>query len=155
MSRFADPNTVKRFVIGPCECPGTPHTTDWIDLRTEIGAKDSITIAIGGNYAALRTLAKAWNLQDDESGVPAPLDDEHFDRLLMSDLWDKLDAWLTENTKDSAGTLPNESAGPSVSTTTGTLTPIPNPRKAGSSMTLSSPGADGVTTTSGSQPLTS
>lgn len=37
MSRFADLTRTKPFVIGECQCPGTPHAQDTAELYTELG----------------------------------------------------------------------------------------------------------------------
>ena len=88
MSRFADPKATKRLSLGACQCPGTPHTEDWMELRTEVGAQDYFRIAMGGNLEALKILCVRWNLQEDDTGNPAPVDAEHIDRLFTGETFE-------------------------------------------------------------------
>jgi hypothetical protein len=40
MSRFADPDARTTVPLGPCECPGSPHDSDWAVLRSELSSSD-------------------------------------------------------------------------------------------------------------------
>ena len=91
MSRFADPKATDRLSLGPCQCPGTPHDEDWIELRTEVGAADLKRLAEGDSLDTLSTLAVSWNLLEDD-GTKAPLDREHIDRL-FADTFGLVDDW--------------------------------------------------------------
>ena len=106
MSRFADPTAVETVTLGPCECPGTPHDEDWMELRTELGAEDAITIAGGDSIAALEVLVVGWNLLDND-GTLAAVDRSHLARL-FTDNFTPLNAWIEEHVRMTA--LPNRSA---------------------------------------------
>lgn len=149
MSRFADPNATKRMPLGACQCPGTPHTGDWLELRTEVGADDQVAIARSSepNVEALSRLLVAWNIEDSDGVVP-PIDREHIG-LLFGDVFEILDGWLIANIKFTTP-LPNVSAAPSGSSTGVTPSRTPTPRKGGSSTTSFSPPVDGAATSSGS-----
>ena len=104
MSRFADPSAVGRLVLGACECPGTPHTEDWIELRTQLGAEDMVKLQDAGSFAdRILVLVVRWNLLDHD-GSEAPVDEDHVARLFV-DAFPGLDDWITEHVRTS--TLPN------------------------------------------------
>lgn len=109
MSRFANPTATERFVLGPCDCPGTPDAEDWMDLRTELGATDVIALEDGDPIARMKLLIVGWNLHGDDGAV-APIDGDYLGRL-YADTFEKLNAWLTEHVRIS--TLPNASGAPS------------------------------------------
>ncbi len=107
MSRFVNRKATKRMVLsGGCQCPGTPHDEDWVEMRTEVGAADiSAAQQPGGAFAGLDRVVVAWNLLD-EDGEPAAVDQEHID-LLFSDSAVEMANWITENVTASA--VPNAS----------------------------------------------
>lgn len=109
MSRFANPTATKRFVLGPCDCPGTPHDEDWMDLRSELGAQDLVTLQGAVPTDRMKVFVVAWNLLGDD-GELAPIDGEHLGRL-YGDIIERLDAWTLENVR--WGALPNASGAPS------------------------------------------
>jgi hypothetical protein len=37
VSRFVDPNDTTEVVVGPCECPDTPHSRDVATIRRQLG----------------------------------------------------------------------------------------------------------------------
>jgi len=116
VSRFADPAKFARLTVGPCECPGKPHTEgDWMDLRIELGALDMNKIAAGSSIDALELLILRWNFLD-EDGTEAPTDREHVERL-YADVFPVFNKWLGANVRYSA--LPNGSAAPSRATSRG------------------------------------
>ena len=97
MSRFADPTKTDVFTLpNGCKCPGTPHETDWIRMRTEAGGADMLAIARNDDPpVVVALLATDWNLLDDD-GKPAPLDREHVDRL-FGDSYEGIDVWIREH----------------------------------------------------------
>lgn len=106
MSRFANRRATGRLVLtGGCQCPGTPHDEDWIELRTQLGTADVLAISDGTGIDALERLVVDWNLQTDDGQV-APVDREHIGDL-YSDAFDQLDKWMATNLVVS--TLPNGS----------------------------------------------
>ena len=110
MSRFTDPRATKKFDLGPCECPGTPHAEgDWMLLRCDLSGQDLLDIESADGAGRLRVLVVEWNLIGDDGQV-APLTDEYFGRLYL-DMFPAIDAWLSENAKTSS--LPKASAEPS------------------------------------------
>jgi hypothetical protein len=121
VSRFANRAASAVLTLpGGCLCPGAPHESDWIRLRTEAGAAETLAMAqLGSNIGAIQTLALEWNLLDDD-GKPAELNAENVGRL-FSENFDELDAWMEEHVK--LGSLPKASAGPSSTGTPGSDTP--------------------------------
>lgn len=110
MSRFADPTATARFVLGECQCPGTPHDEDWIDLRSELGAQDVLLMASGNSLDFLERAIVGWNLLDGD-GTLAPVDRDHIERL-FADTFNDLDAFISKHIR--VGTqLPNASGAPS------------------------------------------
>lgn len=79
MSRFADPDAIARLDLGACQCPGTPHESDWLSYRTQLGYADigriAAVAATGDVMAAKReTLIVAvtsWNLLGPDGEVPS------------------------------------------------------------------------------------
>lgn len=106
MSRFADPTITERLTLGTCQCPGTPHDEDWIELRTEVGAAELTRLAEGDSLDLLSALAVSWNLLDSD-GTKAPVDREHIDRL-YADTFEPLDSWTKAHVR--MATVPNASA---------------------------------------------
>jgi len=106
VSRFADLDAKARLVLGPCECPGTPHTEDWMDLRTELGAEDALTLAGGNSLDALAVLVVDWNLIDNDASV-APVDRDHLARLFTEN-FAALDGWIEQHVRLTP--VPNRSA---------------------------------------------
>jgi hypothetical protein len=104
MSRFADPAATARLVLGECQCPGTPHDEDWVDLRSELGAQDVLRMATGNSLDTLELLIVGWNLHDND-GTTAVVDRDHIERL-YADTFDNLDSFIAEHVR--LGTqLPN------------------------------------------------
>ena len=110
MSRFADPKATARLVLGECQCPGTPHEEDWVDLRSELGAQDVLAMATGNSLDILELLVVEWNLLDND-GSRAPVDREHIERL-YADTFSDLDAFIEGHVR-LATSLPNASGAPS------------------------------------------
>ena len=107
MSRFANPDAKERISLGPCECLGTPHDEDWIELRSEIGAEDVAALQAESAVDGLARLIVAWNLLDFD-GSPAPTDREHVARL-YSDNLEPVSAWIADHLRVVTA-LPNRSA---------------------------------------------
>lgn len=80
MSRFADPAAVREVDLGPCECPGTPHSRDWAKVRADLsGSELAILLGLGGlgqEEAADRIapFIDSWNLlgPDGADWPPSP-----------------------------------------------------------------------------------
>ncbi len=106
MSRFADVTATERLSLGACQCPGTPHDEDYLDVRTQLGAEDALVLARGNSIDALVVLVVGWNLLDTD-GSTATVDREHLSRL-FSDTFDVLDGWIEEHVRLTS--LPNASA---------------------------------------------
>lgn len=115
MSRFADPRVTEKLTLGPCACPGTPHEEDWLLLRTELGADDTLRIAMGSSLDAMEVLLVDWNLLDND-GSKAAVDREHISRL-YADNFDALNDFTTKYARMS--TLPKASAEPSADSSRG------------------------------------
>lgn len=151
MSRFADPKATERLTLGPCECPGKPHTEDWMDVRTELGAEDALTLAQGNSVDALVILVVGWNLLDND-GSTAAVDRDHLARM-FTDNFDVLNGWIEKKVRLS--TLPNGSAARSRASSRASGSRTPRAKTDGTSTTPSWPPAAGATTTSGWQPPSS
>ena len=73
MSRFL--NTTRRVELGECRCPGTPHDSDWAELREAapwgaiIDATNADTSSEQFLIAAAGTIVR-WNLADESGPVP-------------------------------------------------------------------------------------
>lgn len=134
MSRFANPeNTALLTLPGECQCPGKPHESDWIKMRTSLGGRDVVRLAAGDSVAAIKLLATEWNLLDDD-GQPAPLDAEHIE-LLFSENFHTVDDWIEEHVD--VGPLPNASAAPSPKSSRGSGSRTRTVRRGSSSTTRS------------------
>lgn len=120
MSRFVNARATERVVLGDCDCPGKPHDEDWIDLRSELGAQDIITISGGSSIDALQVLAVDWNLLDHD-GTTAPIDRDHLERLTTdTPVFDKLAGWVTKHTRVA---LPNVTGARSGNGSSGSASP--------------------------------
>lgn len=108
MSRFADPKATERYVLGSCECDGTPHDEDYLDLRVQLSGIELLAIDSAGVVERLEILVAGWNLIDNDE--PAPIDREHLERLSLPTLR-AIGNWWSE--KASSFTLPNGSGAPS------------------------------------------
>ncbi len=109
MSRFANVHATARLVLkGGCQCPGTPHDEDWIEMRTQLGTADSLAIAAGSSIDALEVLVVGWNLLDDDG--PAPVDREHLGAL-FAEVFTEIDGFIEKYV--SVTSLPKASAAPS------------------------------------------
>lgn len=146
MSRFANREATKRFVLGPCACPGTPHTEDYMDIRTELSAADLVAMEKAEPIARMKLLVGSWNLIDAGDTI-APIDDDYLGRLYLEE-FEKLNAWLDENAKVRA--LPNGSAAPSRASSRASGSPTRKAKTGNSSTTPSWPvGGASASTTSG------
>lgn len=116
MTRFADPSATRTVDLGTCECPGTPHPNDFIEIRSslapgECNAVFGITRLEPRKQAAvLVDFLVRWNLNGAD-GEPMPLDaDSLF--LLDAPSQQALGEALGEVAVESA-TLPNRFGAPS------------------------------------------
>lgn len=130
MTRFADPTRTSTVVLGPCQCPGTPHEQDEALVRWDIGASAKARIGraeIEGAvrldpFASYRQLIEetlvSWNLlvpapadSKDKTPVPAPITPRvisELDEDTLKRLAEQTDELLTNE-----GELPNDSSAPS------------------------------------------
>lgn len=150
MSRFANPSAVTRFVLGTCECDGTPHTEDWIDLRAELSGVELAQMEEADPAGRLRLLVVKWNLTGDDGEV-APIDDAYLGRLYI-DMFERINEHLTDHLKVRA--LPNASAVPSRGSSRANGSRTPKTPTGNSSTTHSWPPA-APTGTSGTPPPSS
>lgn len=104
MSRFADPTRSDRLVLGKCQCPGTPHDEDWMDIRTQVGAEEVVS---NDSIGLVARLTLRWNLLLSD-GTVAPIDRDHVG-LLFSDTFGKINDWANDHLVTTAD-LPNASA---------------------------------------------
>lgn len=125
MSRFADRSVTERYVLGPCECEGTPHAEDYLDLRTQLSGLELATMEGSGLVERLQVLVVGWNLI--EGGAIAPLDADHLERLSLPTL-NRITAWWSERAEGFA--LPNGSAAPSRSSKRASGSPTRTPKTA-------------------------
>lgn len=127
MSRFADVKATERVELGPCQCPGTPHGVDYLDVRTQLGAEDAVALAklygTDDSIGALEILVSGWNLLDID-GSEAPVTRENLGRL-FTDTFDVLEGWIEKHVRLTS--LPNASAARSRSSSraSGSLTHRP------------------------------
>jgi hypothetical protein len=113
MSRFIDPTATRRVDLGLCDCPGTPHGTDWADIRDRLsgievarfgGSSDDEAAGIAAGYIL------AWSLLDDD-GEPVAITGEAvalLDAATMTALSSALGGVVSESV-----TVPNGSGAPS------------------------------------------
>lgn len=109
MSRFIDRTATVRYVLpGGCQCPGTPHTEDWIDFRSEIGIADVIAAgqANGDALAGLERVISDWNLLLPSGDVAAVSRETIGD--LFGENFEDMGAWIGEHIK-ARPALPNGS----------------------------------------------
>lgn len=75
MSRFrslpGDELPIRRLTLGPCECPGTPHETDWVDVAEVITWDALVDVGLAASEGAARLALvtraiRAWNLVDED-----------------------------------------------------------------------------------------
>jgi hypothetical protein len=150
MTRFADPLATATVVLGPCQCPGTPHEQDEATIRTQLGAsalsrigRAEIDGAVrGDHFAAYRRLVleatQSWNLlwpnpaienEDDErKPVPVPINEatvELLDNDTLRTLAETIDGYTNSgpDPNDSGGRSPGSRRPRRSSTPTSTPTP--------------------------------
>lgn len=116
MSRFADATATKTVDLGPCECPGTPHESDWAKVRTEASAEeaerfvDTEKLTPEGAAEAVASFIPEWNLLG-PNGEPWPPSTDSVRALKMATV--KIIAKAVAETINESVTLPNASAAPS------------------------------------------
>jgi len=116
VSRFADPQAREKVDLGPCECPGNPHESDWAMFRAELSpAEVRRAIALDGLDEAgiaegLAAFIPEWNLLG-PNGQPWPPSVESIQALKFATLKPLIDG-LAKMVAESAR-LPNASGVPS------------------------------------------
>lgn len=79
MSRFADPRATRTVDLGACECPDTPHSSDWVKVRSDLSDPEcAILLRIDRmsdeeQAEALVPFIAEWNLLGLD-GEPAAID---------------------------------------------------------------------------------
>lgn len=134
-SRFADPADVTTVLIGPCQCPGTPHAQDEAVVHRQLGyaARGLIGVAalldsegIAPNWSAstqklIELGVVSWNLlgPDGKAWEPSAANIALLDEETLEALAQALDGVI--RTKP----LPNESGAPSVDGSPESASPTP------------------------------
>lgn len=115
MSRFADPGATRTVDLGPCECPGTPHESDWAKVRSDLSGPELsmlLQLVPGREEQAAEIVAPfitEWNLSDDDGVVAITPESVYLLRgPTLSAIGTALGEVLAENLK-----LPNPSGAPS------------------------------------------
>lgn len=128
MSRFADPAARETIDFGPCECPGTPHESDWAKLRGELSPSD-IRRAIAldglddeGVAAGLVEFIPEWNLLG-PNGEPWPPAADSILALKLATMKALIDG-LAKVVGESSS-LPNGSGAPSPASSRGSASRTP------------------------------
>ena len=120
MSRFVDAAATREVALGPCQCPGTPHESDWVRIKGDPTAIELILFARerdGGEIAAaISPFVVEWNLLADD-GTDWPPSEESISALRLNDLTAIVTA-LNE-AMDLATVVPNESSAPSAASSRG------------------------------------
>lgn len=73
MSRFVDRTRTRRVDLGPCECPGTPHESDYALVRAELSGQEIADYTTASNDEVADVSARLvpeWNLIDRSGAVP-------------------------------------------------------------------------------------
>lgn len=117
----ADTKASRPFVIGPCTCPGRPHTEDTADLRVLYGYGELGRIRQAGRLAGIEAYMQAailigvvrWNLVL-ANGSARPIDADEVG-LLSESIVDRLMADDGLGAAFGDDELPNPSAAPSPS----------------------------------------
>lgn len=132
MSRFADLDARRRVDLGACLCPGTPHASDWVDIRSELSANDirrfvRLAVSDDGNLAAdvLVEYVVEWNLLGPD-GEPWPPSAEAFLALKVATL-EAIVAALNTAVEESA-IVPKPSGAPSRGSSRGSASRTPTRR---------------------------
>lgn len=112
MPRFIDRNRTERREIGPCECPGKPHETDYINVRVRLSYPDQLHLAdsyaqgaVEGMWSLFNLRVASWNFLD-ERGKPVPLSRanwQNLDESTAKAIQDEIEKVREEGTED----LPN------------------------------------------------
>lgn len=133
MSRFADPRVTRRLELGPCECPGTPHSSDWVEFRTQISSADLARVA-RADETDLESMALAvvdfvvgWNLLGPD-GENVPISGATFLALQVDTLSQIVTGVVEVFTVDKA-TAPNPSSAPSAASSQGSASPTRQPSR--------------------------
>lgn len=121
MSRFVNAEATRTVDLGPCECPGTPHDSDWAKLRdqlsgSEIGALQRVPVDEIATTEAVAPFITEWNLLGPDGEV-MPISAEALRMLTagsLSPISEALSAVITESV-----TVPNGSSVPSPASSRG------------------------------------
>jgi len=112
--RFADPNATDRLDLGACECSGTPHESDWVEYRTQIGYATLGAVAtvaasvdlMSAKRKLLELTITGWNLlgPDGEIAEITPKTIGDLDPSTAERIYDAVDSAI-----QAVQTLPNAS----------------------------------------------
>lgn len=121
MSRFASAQPTARLDLGPCQCPGAPHESDWVVHRTRLGYGplgdwSALAVEQGVPRAKRKLLSLAivdWNFLGAD-GTAAAIDEaaiDDLDVITAETIYAALDGSVLNT-----DALPNGSGAPSVAT---------------------------------------
>lgn len=122
MSRFADPRATRTVDLGACECPGTPHSSDWAKVRSDLSDPECailLRIDLQSEQEQAETIAPfvaEWNLLGPD-GTLAAIDADALFSLkgpTLKAIGSALGEVLRENLH-----LPNPSGAPSPASSRG------------------------------------
>lgn len=131
MSRFADPRATRTVDLGACECPGTPHESDWAKVRSDLSGAEVATLLQlrpGREEEAADIVAPfvtEWNLLDEDG--PAEISPAAMYALkgpTLRAIGSELGEVLRENLQ-----LPNPSSAPSRASSRGSASPTRRSRR--------------------------
>jgi len=122
VSRFLDLDTT-RVPLGPCQCPGKPHTEDEAEVYTTLGWDDLVDVAnadtdgAGRRILVTRAIAR-WNLVNDverdgkKVSLPVPIVEATV-RLLDSGTLEAVAEAVNAAYENARSPVPNDSGAPS------------------------------------------
>jgi len=141
VSRFralpGDELPIRRVELGPCECPGTPHEQDWVDVAEIVTWDALVDVGLASSEGAARLALvtraiRGWNLVG-EDGEAVEVSEEAV-RLLAPNTLTPIAAVVNEAYERASAPLPNGSRAPSARS---------RPESAPSSPTIPTPGRRG------------
>jgi hypothetical protein len=129
VSRFADSSAVRRVEFGACECPDTPHSGDFAEIRADLSDSELAVLFDlpkdqEGAARAVAPFIVRWNLlgPDGSDWPPTPEALYLLKRETMQALGDALADVMRENV-----TLPNRSGARSRASSRASASRTPSP----------------------------
>jgi len=68
--RFIDRTATQRLSLGDCQCPGTPHDEDYLEVRTQFSGIEWREMVTWGTKHALAIMVTGWNLRNEAGDLP-------------------------------------------------------------------------------------